>query len=278
MKDVKALVLTGYGLNCDYETHFSLKAAGAIPERTHINQVISGGKDGATVRLDDFHILVLGGGFSWADDHGAGVIMAAKLRFNIGGEIEEFVGKGKLIMGICNGFQALVNLGLLPGFDGDYRSRRVALTYNDSGNFVDTWVKLKIKEDTVCVFTKGICTLELPVRHGEGKFYAEPETIERLIGTNQVVARYADEQGNPALGRWPLNPNGSLDDIAGICDGTGRIFGLMPHPEAFNHYTNHPDWVLKREELARAGRSIEKEEGDGIAIFRNAVTYVRENL
>jgi len=278
MKEVKALVLTGYGLNCDYETYFSLKQAGAVPERIHINQVISGGKDGSTVSLDDYHILVLGGGFSWADDHGAGVIMAAKLRYNVGEEIEDFIGKGKLIMGICNGFQALVNLGLLPGFDGDYRSRRVALTYNDCGNFVDTWVKLKIKEDTVCAFTKDISTLELPVRHGEGKFYAEPETIERLIGTNQVVARYADEQGNPALGRWPLNPNGSLDDIAGICDATGRIFGLMPHPEAFNHYTNHPDWVLKREELARAGRNIEKEEGDGIAIFRNAVRYVRENL
>ncbi|HUT71751.1 MAG TPA: phosphoribosylformylglycinamidine synthase I [Desulfatiglandales bacterium] len=278
MKEVKALVLTGYGLNCDYETYFSLKQAGAVPERIHINQVISGGKDGSTVSLDDYHILVLGGGFSWADDHGAGVIMAAKLRYNVGEEIEDFIGKGKLIMGICNGFQALVNLGLLPGFDGDYRSRRVALTYNDCGNFVDTWVKLKIKEDTVCAFTKDISTLELPVRHGEGKFYAEPETIERLIGTNQVVARYADEQGNPALGRWPLNPNGSLDDIAGICDATGRIFGLMPHPEAFNHYTNHPDWVLKREELARAGRRIEKEEGEGIAIFRNAVRYVRENL
>jgi phosphoribosylformylglycinamidine synthase I len=220
----------------------------------------------------------LGGGFSWADDHGAGVIMAAKLRYNIGEEIEAFIGKGKLILGICNGFQALVNLGLLPGFDGDYRSRKVALTYNDSGNFVDTWVKLKIKEDTVCAFTKGISTLELPVRHGEGKFYAESGTIERLVEANQVVARYADEQGNPAQGRWPFNPNGSLDDIAGICDATGRIFGLMPHPEAFNHYTNHPDWVLKREELARAGRRIEKEEGEGIAIFRNAVQYVRENL
>jgi len=278
MKDVKAIILTGYGLNCDYETYFSLKAAGAVPERAHINQVISGGKDGSTVSLDDYHILVLGGGFSWADDHGAGVIMAAKLRYNIGEEIEAFIGKGKLILGICNGFQALVNLGLLPGFDGDYRSRRVALTYNDSGNFVDTWVKLKIKEDTVCAFTKGISTLELPVRHGEGKFYAESGTIERLNRANQVVARYADKQGDPARGRWPFNPNGSLDDIAGICDATGRIFGLMPHPEAFNHYTNHPDWVLKREELARAGRRIEKEEGEGIAIFRNAVQYVRENL
>jgi phosphoribosylformylglycinamidine synthase I len=278
MKDVKAIILTGYGLNCDYETYFSLKAAGAAPERVHINQVISGGRKGTPVSLDDYHILVLGGGFSWADDHGAGVIMAAKLRYNIGEEIEDFIGRGKLILGICNGFQSLVNLGLLPGFDGDYRSRRVALTYNDCGNFVDTWVKLKIKENTVCAFTKGISTLELPVRHGEGKFYAESGTIERLVEAKQVVARYADEQGNPALGRWPFNPNGSLDDIAGICDATGRIFGLMPHPEAFNHYTNHPDWVLKREELARAGRRIEKEEGEGIAIFRNAVQYVRENL
>ena len=278
MKDVKALILTGYGLNCDYETYFSLESAGAVPERVHINRVISGGEHGSSVRLDDYHILVLGGGFSWADDHGAGVIMAAKLRYNIGEEIEEFIGKGRLILGICNGFQALVNLGLLPGFDGDYWSRRVALTYNDSGNFVDTWVKLRISADSGCVFTKGISTLELPVRHGEGKFYAEPGTIERLIGAGQVVARYADEQGNPALGIWPLNPNGSLNDIAGICDATGRIFGLMPHPEAFNHYTNHPDWVQRREELARAGESIEEEEGDGIAIFRNAVQYVRESL
>jgi phosphoribosylformylglycinamidine synthase len=99
-----------------------------------------------------------------------------------------------------------------------------------------------------------------------------------LVEANQVVARYADEQGNPALGRWPFNPNGSLDDIAGICDATGRVFGLMPHPEAFNHYTNHPDWSLKREQLSRKGKTIEREEGEGIAIFRNAVQYVRENL
>ncbi|NVM26769.1 MAG: phosphoribosylformylglycinamidine synthase subunit PurQ, partial [Desulfobacterales bacterium] len=160
MKTVKALVLTGYGLNCDYETHFSLKLAGANPERVHINELLSGTRQGAGVRLDNYHILVLGGGFSWADDHGAGVVMAARLRYNIGEEIEEFIRKGKLILGICNGFQALVNLGLLPGFDGNYRSREVALTYNDSGNFVDTWVKLKVTEDTVCIFTRGICTLE----------------------------------------------------------------------------------------------------------------------
>lgn len=278
MRMVKALVLTGYGLNCDYETDFSLKVAGADPERVHINELISCGEEGARVCLDNYHILVLGGGFSWADDHGAGVVMAARLRYNIGAEIEEFIRKGKLIIGICNGFQALVNLGLLPGFDGDYRSREIALTYNDSGNFVDTWVKLKTVADTVCIFTKGISTLELPVRHGEGKFYAKKEVIDRLMEKNQAVIQYADRDGNPAQGRWPFNPNGSLYDIAGICDSTGRIFGLMPHPEAYNHYTNHPDWVTKREELARMGKGIEREEGEGITIFRNAVQYIRENL
>lgn len=278
MKTVKALVLTGYGLNCDYETDFSLKLAGADSERIHINELISGPKDSSRVSLDTYHILVLGGGFSWADDHGAGVIMAAKLRYNIGEEIEEFIREGKLIIGICNGFQALVNLGLLPGFDRDYHSRKVALTYNDSGNFVDTWVKLKVKEDTECIFTKGISTLDLPVRHGEGKFYAKKEIIDRLVEKNQVVMQYADKEGNPAQGRWPFNPNGSLYDIAGICDSTGRIFGVMPHPEAYNHYTNHPEWVIKKEKLARMGKEIEKQEGEGIAIFRNAVNYVRENL
>ncbi len=278
MKTVKALVLTGYGLNCDYETDFSLKVAGADPERVHINELIAGPKNGVRVSLQNYHILVFGGGFSWADDHGAGVIMAARLRYNIGEEIEEFIREGKLIIGICNGFQALVNLGLLPGFDGDYRSRKVALIYNDSGNFVDIWVKLKVKEDTECIFTKGISTLELPVRHGEGKFYAKKEIIDRLIKKNQVVIQYANKEGDPAQGRWPFNPNGSLYDIAGICDTTGRIFGVMPHPEAYNHYTNHPGWVIRKEELARMGKGIEREEGDGITVFRNAVQYIQENL
>lgn len=278
MKTVKTLVLTGYGLNCDYETDFSLKLAGTDTERVHINELISGPQSGARATLHNYHILVFGGGFSWADDHGAGVIMAARFRYNIGEQIEDFVREGKLIIGICNGFQTLVNLGLLPGFNGDYRSREVALTYNDTGNFVDTWVKLKVREDTVCIFTKGISSLDLPVRHGEGKFYAKQEIIDKLIEKNQVVIQYADKEGNPAQGKWPSNPNGSLHDIAGICDSTGRIFGLMPHPEAHNHYTNHPDWVTKREKLARQGKGIENEEGKGIAIFRNAVEYIRKNF
>jgi phosphoribosylformylglycinamidine synthase len=278
MKNIKALVLTGYGLKCDYETDFSLKKAGAHSDRVHFNDLILEKNKGSERGFENYHILVFGGGFSWADDHGAGVVMAARLRYSVGEKIEEFVRQGKLVIGVCNGFQALVNLGLLPGFDGDYKSREVALVHNDSGNFVDTWVKLQTVNDSLCVFTKGISNIDLPVRHGEGKFYAPQGTIDRLIRENQVVLRYADNDGKPAENKWPFNPNGSLYDIAGICDSTGRVLGIMPHPEAYNHYTNHPEWVLKKEKMSRMNKNIEKEEGEGISIFRNAVEYIRENL
>jgi len=276
MTQIKALVLTGYGLNCDYETDFSLKSAGADSHRVHINELISGNKDGVQIRLSDYQILVFGGGFSWADDHGAGVLMASKLKHHLGEDIEKFIQDGNLIIGICNGFQCLVNLGLLPGFGGQYRERRVALTYNDSGNFINTWVRLKVNPASPSVFTKGLSNLEFPVRHGEGKFYASDETIDQLFKSNQVVLQYAYENGKEADRAWPLNPNGSLRDIAGICDPTGRVFGLMPHPEAFNHFTNHPDWTRKKEELVRQGEGALQEEGEGINIFRNAVNYIKD--
>lgn len=278
MTDVKALVLTGYGLNCDSETNFSLRLAGAQSHRIHINDLIRAEKTGLKTALKDYHILVFGGGFSWADDHGAGVLMASKLKHHLGKDMERFIEEGKLILGICNGFQCLVNLGLLPGFEYDYRERRVALTYNDSGNFIDTWVGLKINPESPCVFTKGLSLLELPVRHGEGKFYAANEDIDRLFKNNQVVMQYADGKGDAAEGEWPLNPNGSRWDIAGICDPTGRIFGLMPHPEAFNHYTNYPDWTRKKESLRRQGKAIASVEGEGIKVFRNAVNYIRNSF
>ena len=183
MTTVRALVPTGYGLNCDYETDYSLTLAGAESYRIHINELILGGKSGPKSKLDDYHIMVLGGGFSWADDHGAGVILASKLKYNLGEQIERFIEQGKLIIGICNGFQGLVNLELLPGFDQNYMERRVAITYNDSGNFIDAWVNLKINPESPCIFTKGISHIELPVRHGEGKFYASDEDIDRLLRT-----------------------------------------------------------------------------------------------
>ena len=276
MTGVRAMVLTGYGLNCDYETDFSLRLAGADSHRVHINELIAGRKDGAGIRLMDYQILVFGGGFSWADDHGAGVLMASKLRHHLGEDMEEFVERGNLIIGICNGFQTLVNLGLLPGFGGRYGERSVALTCNDSGNFIDTWVRLRVNPSSPSVFTRGLSGLELPVRHGEGKFFAPPQTVERLFAENQVVLQYAGEKGEEAGRTWPHNPNGSLRDIAGICDPTGRVFGLMPHPEAFNHFTNHPLWTREKEALARQGKGRPGKEGEGIRIFRNAVNYIED--
>ena len=270
----KALVLTGFGLNCDWETTYALELAGAEARRVHINQLLKGEEIGELAHLDDYQIFAFIGGFSWGDDHGAGVIFASKLLYNMGEEILRFIERGNLVVGICNGFQAMVNLGLLPGIDRDYRSRKVALIGNDCGNFRDQWVHLKVETGSSCVFTRGLESLELPVRHGEGKFYAEESVINSLEENNQVVVRYADREGKSADGRFPENPNGSLKDIAGICDSTGRVFGIMPHPEAFNHWTNHPDWTRLKEHYRRRGEPY-PEEGLGIKIFRNAVDYFK---
>ena len=280
MKKVRALVLTGFGLNCDVETAHALKLAGAEPERVHINTLISG-----KVQLDQFEILSLGGGFSWGDDHGAGVIQALKLKNHMGQKILDFVADGKLVIGICNGFQTLVNLGLLPGIHGDYQTRSVALTWNDCGNFRDQWVNLAVDHESPCVFTKNMDSLELPVRHGEGKFLTDTHILARLRENHQTVLRYADADGKPAGKAFPLNPNGSLDDIAGICDTTGRIFGLMPHPEAYNHFTNHPDWTrpmfnFKEDDTKSVPLILRRNRLDvtpGIQIFKNGVDYILSN-
>ncbi len=271
MTKIKALILTGYGLNCDYETAHAFELAGAVSSRVHINALIDG-----SVSLEGFQIMVFGGGFSWGDDHGAGVVQAVRMRMNIGDRIVEFVEKGNLVIGICNGFQTLVNLGLLPGFDNDYRTRSVALTYNDCGNFRDDWVNLKINSQSPCIFTKGIKQIELPVRHGEGKFFADESTIAHLMENNQVALQYAAPDGELAERGFPFNPNGSIHDIAGICDSTGRVFGLMPHPEAFNHPTNHPDWFRNKEKASRQEERVGAIPATGIQMFQNGVDFFGE--
>ena len=269
MSKVNVLVLTGYGLNCDYETVYAFELAGAHAERIHINALIEG-----TAKLENYQILVFIGGFSWGDDHGAGVIQAVRFKTNIGDQILEFVEKGNLVLGICNGFQSLVNLGLLPGLKGDYRSRSVAVTYNDCGNFRDQWVSLKVNPTSPCIFTRGIELLELPIRHGEGKVFTDDVTLENLRQDNLMAIQYASSDGELAKGRFPLNPNGSIDDIAGICDPSGRVFGLMPHPEAYNHWTNHPDWTRRKEIARRRGIDPQTASPDGIRIFQNAVDFI----
>lgn len=269
MGAVKALVMTGFGLNCDLETAYALEVAGAAAERVHLNSLVARER-----KLADYRIFVIGGGFSWGDDHGAGVIMAMRLKHRLEAEIAGFVRGGGIVIGICNGFQVLVNLGLLPGFDGGRMEREVALVANDCGNFRDQWVHLAADTSSHCVLTRGIERLELPVRHGEGKFFAEAPVLKRLVEGRRVILRYAMPDGRSARGEFPHNPNGSLDDIAGICDVTGRVAGLMPHPEAFNHFTNHPDWTWIKEKYRRQGKPL-PEEGEGIRIFRNAVDYFR---
>ncbi|MDD5472529.1 MAG: phosphoribosylformylglycinamidine synthase I [Candidatus Methanoperedens sp.] len=258
----KVLVLTGYGINCDIETQHAFKIVGADAERVHLTDLISGDK-----KLADFHILALPGGFSFGDDIASGKVLANMIKYNLGEDIREFINAGKLIIGICNGFQAMVKMGLLPAFDGDYATQDVTLTFNDSGRFEDRWVHLKSNKSSKCIFTKGIENIYLPVRHGEGKFVAKnPQVLARLKKNNHIVFQYVNNEGKFA--GYPHNPNGSVENIAAICDVTGRVFGMMPHPEAFQHRTNHPAWT--REELP--------EEGAGVAIFRNAVEYARERL
>lgn len=269
---VRALVLAGYGLNCDWETAHSFELAGGEARRVHVNDLIA-----REEKLSDYRILAFGGGFSWGDDHGAGVLLATRLRYNLGDEIQRFVADGGLVIGICNGFQALVNLGLLPALDGDYGARTVALTTNDCGNFRDDWVTLRTEPDSSCVFTRGIEKLDLPIRHGEGKLFAAKDVIGRLEAEGQVALRYALPDGSPAGGVFPWNPNGSLADIAGITDPTGRVFGLMPHPEAHNDATNHPDWTRLKEMAKRRGAAWTGGEGEGIRIFRNAVEHARQS-
>jgi phosphoribosylformylglycinamidine synthase len=270
MAKVNALILTGFGLNCDYETAHALELAGAVSHRVHINSLID-----ESICLENHHILVFIGGFGWGDDHGAGVIQAVRLNTHLGDRILEFVGRGRLVLGICNGFQALVNMGLLPGFDGDYLSRSVALINNECGNFRNQWVRLQVNPKSACVFTRGIIQADFPVRHGEGKLYAAASVIQRLQQDHQIVLRYALADGSPAGGRFPHNPNGSVEDIAGICDPTGRIFGLMPHPEAYHDWTNHPDWPREREAARRAGKPYGIGDTVGIQLFRNAVEFIR---
>lgn len=257
----RVLVLTGYGINCDYETEFAFQFAGAWARRVHLNDIIDN-----RVRLEDFQILALPGGFSFGDDIASGKVLANKLKYNLALELQRFIGDGKLIIGICNGFQAMVRLGLIPAFEGDYGAQVTTLTFNDSGRFEARWVYLKVNQNSPCIFTQGIERIYLPVRNGEGKFIPRDESVcQRLWQNGHVVLQYVDAQGSVA--HYPWNPGGSVDNIAGICDETGRIFGLMPHPEAFIFRTNHPRWT--RENLVQ---------GEGLAVFRNAVQWVKDNF
>ncbi len=269
-QQIKAIVITGNGTNCETEMAHACRLAGFDRvEIVHISELLCGSK-----RLDDYDFLNLPGGFLDGDDLGSAKAGANRILHAAvaGGEeklfaqFTRFIAAGKLIFGVCNGFQLLVKLGMLPGFDGRYSRQTATLTFNDSGRFEDRWVHLRVDPTSPCIFTRGIAGLYLPVRHGEGKFVSQDEEIlGRLHREHLIALEYSDERYEAATPDYPANPNGSVDGIAGICNQTGRIFGMMPHPEAFLHRTNHPRWT--REELP--------EEGAGLALFRNAAAFLR---
>jgi phosphoribosylformylglycinamidine synthase subunit PurQ / glutaminase len=259
----RALILTGYGINTDYETAhaFSLPTVAGEGVRVHLNDLTA-----APQMLRDYQVFVIPGGFSFGDDIASGKVLAVKLRARLLEPLRDFVDRGRLVLGICNGFQVLVKLGLLPNLAGEGR-QDVTLTFNDSGRFEDRWVYLEVNPASTCIFTMGMDRVYLPVRHGEGKFIPrDTATLATLEAHQCVVMRYTDQGGQRA--GYPWNPNGSVANIAGICDTTGRIFGLMPHPEAYLYRTNHPRWT----------REAVPPEGMGVQIFRNAVAYVNEAL
>ncbi len=257
----KAAVLTGYGINADYELEHALAASGAEAKRLHINELINN-----PALLDDYNLLAFPGGFSYGDDLGSGKVVANKFRFKLKDKVMDFVKQGKLVIGICNGFQVIAKMGLLPYNDFE---QKVTLTFNDSGKFEDRWVYVKINCRSPCVFTKGIDGLMLPVRHGEGKFVAPGSVLKDLSDKSMIAMQYVNEKDEFA--GYPYNPNGSVLNIAGICNEQGNVFGLMPHPEAYNIMANNPYWPNVKDR-------IKDWKGSGMKIFENAVAYLNEKF
>lgn len=261
-EEVRVLVITGLGLNCEVETDAAFRMAGARPEMVHLLDLMDGGTGR---RLADYRILAFVGGFAFGDHMGAGFVFANKIRWKLYDQLLEFIERGGLSLGVCNGFQTMTRLGLLPGFDGDYRTPRATLASNDRLGYRDAWVRLSFDSDSPCVWTAGLPGMELPARHGEGKFLTEsPEVLQRLEKGRQIAARYVDPEGRPTQ-EWPHNPNGSPGAVAGICDPSGRLFGLMPHPDAYLYPFQHPLWTRRDPTAGQPAR------GEGLEIFQNGV-------
>jgi len=267
-RDVRVLVLTGYGLNCEVETAAGFSRAGATVVSAHLHDVLESAN--AKDALAGYHILAFVGGFSFGDHIQSGRVYANRLRFRLGEALGQFVDDGGLALGICNGFQTLVCLGLLPALGRTHGSglapQAAALVHNYRLGYFDTWVKLLVDAESPCVWTRGLAkTIELPSRHGEGKLlFQDEETRKTIMDARLVPVRYADASGKPTE-VWPDNPNGSPDGAAGSFDLTGRIFWLMPHPGAVFDPENHPDWIRRRD-AGEPGFGL-NDAGMGQAIF-----------
>jgi len=267
MAKPKALILTGYGINCDEETRFSFEMAGADATVIHINDIIENKS-----LLKSYQIFAFPGGFSYGDDTGSGKALANKIKNNLYDEMMSFLTRDTLMIGICNGFQVMVNLGIVPGLQQPIGTTEVSLEHNASFRFQCRWVDLIINTHSNCVFTRGINRLHIPVAHGEGNFIAPQQVIEQLSHNNQIIMQYTKPDGSLADGKFPYNPNGSMLDIAAICDKTGRIMGMMPHPERHIFFMQRDDWTYLKELAKRENKEI-PEYGEGLQIFKNAVQY-----
>jgi len=261
----KAIIVCGYGTNCEQETARAFELAGAGAVIVHINDLIDGIDD-----LAGYQILVFPGGFSYGDDTGSGNAFAHQIKNHLWDRVLTFVQGDHLAIGICNGFQIMVNLGLLPA-TGGYGHRQAALIHNRSARYLCRWVDLRVHGESP--WLRGMDGLSLPIAHGEGRFYAPDETLGAIRRDNLVALSYADGKICRHLGLEP-NPNGSLADIAGITDPTGRLLGLMPHPERAVCFTQLPHWTRLKEQYLREGQKI-PEQGPGLRIFQNAVEYFR---
>lgn len=258
----RALILRTAGTNCDAETAHAFELAGASSVFLHVNRLLEDPR-----QLQEYQLLAVPGGFSYGDDISAGKIFANQITHHLRDGFHEFVAAGKPVIGICNGFQVLIKTDLLPGPLGGREGQTCTLTNNDCGRFIDRWVHLAGRSRK-CVWTAGIEALELPIAHGEGKFVPADKSVRQALWDNdQVALTYARADGSEASGQFPHNPNGSTDDIAGVCDSTGLVFGLMPHPERHLSTLQHPAW-------SRLGRAAG--EGHGLAIFRNAVKHATQ--
>jgi len=262
----KVILLYGYGINCEEETAYFFHQAGADTDIVHINDLIDGKKT-----LTDYQIMAFPGGFSYGDDTGSGNAYANKMRNNLWPAVLEFVQADKLVIGICNGCQILVNLGLVPGLKGAYGDRKLAMMHNTSARYECRWVDIK-NTSKKCVWTRGIDILHCPVSHGEGRFYAEKEVADALIAGDQIAFKYVKPDGSPANGEFPFNPNGAILDSAAICDETGRILAIMPHSERNSKFHHENDWTLLKESAIREGKE-HPEKGPGMKLFENAVSY-----